>query len=579
MRHLFIAILLLSCVLDLSKASAVPVSRISVFGLEELSETEVLKWFGIETGDPFDANRLAERGFELLNTLARAGRPFARVDSILYHPNRRDDGVEIELYLFEDRILRCGEFALAGLTDEEEMELKQRFDSRPGRPLSMENLQQDLEDGLKQLEKKGYPFVRFDLKSARLGDAGTVDLSWRTALGPQLIINEIQIVGNELTRDYVILREIGIKPGSVYDPEKVSRIADKLNKLGFFASVSPPQVFWARENEGGLLLRVEEGRSSRFDGVLGYTPGTGDEGGYLTGLIDISLGNLLGTGRSVLAHWQKRDRKTQDLKFFYREPWIAGLPVSAGAGFEQLIQDTTYVQRDLDLEISMPVLDNFSLFTEFTRTEITPDSLGSEQLGIPRSRSLNASLGVRYDTRDDRLNPRRGIYYQTTVQSGLKKNLGPASVIEAFQLKERVDSKRYTLDVEWYAPLHGRVVLALSLHGRQLRSNEKPVPIPDLFRLGGARTLRGYREDQFLASSLAWSNLEFRYILGRRSRAFLFYDSGYYSRNESQGSYKTGFGFGFRLETGLGIMGIDYGLGQGDGLFNGKVHVGLVNEF
>ena len=43
--------------------------------------------------------------------------------------------------------------------------------------------------------------------------------------------------------------------------------------------------------------------------------------------------------------------------------------------------------------------------------------------------------------------------------------------------------------------------------------------------------------------------------------------------------YKLGYGLGLRLETGLGIMGIDYGLGQGDGIFNGKVHVGLINEF
>ena len=81
---------------------------------------------------------------------------------------------------------------------------------------------------------------------------------------------------------------------------------------------------------------------------------------------------------------------------------------------------------------------------------------------------------------------------------------------------------------------------------------------------------------------MAWSNLEWRYLLGRRSRVFLFADGGYFSTQSSalqHNAFKLGYGLGFRLETGLGMMGVDYGMAQGEGLMNGKVHVGLVNEF
>jgi hypothetical protein len=78
-------------------------------------------------------------------------------------------------------------------------------------------------------------------------------------------------------------------------------------------------------------------------------------------------------------------------------------------------------------------------------------------------------------------------------------------------------------------------------------------------------------------------NLEYRYLLGRRSRVFVFGDGGYFARpadpEEKIEDYKVSYGFGFRLETRLGIMGVDYGLGEGSGLLGGLIHVGLINEF
>jgi outer membrane protein assembly factor BamA len=78
-------------------------------------------------------------------------------------------------------------------------------------------------------------------------------------------------------------------------------------------------------------------------------------------------------------------------------------------------------------------------------------------------------------------------------------------------------------------------------------------------------------------------NLEYRYLLGRRSRAFVFADAGMYQRRERDRGLiredKIGYGFGIRLETRLGVMGVDYGLARGDDLIQGKVHVGLVNRF
>ncbi|NOY57665.1 MAG: BamA/TamA family outer membrane protein, partial [Calditrichaeota bacterium] len=510
---------------------------------------------------------------------------YTRVDSLVYEIAPDSSAAFIGVYIHESEKVRSGEIQLSGVGEAQAMEIKSRFYTRKGKEFKQSKFEGDMDDALTQFEKKGYPFSRFDLQAVTLDSSlktTAFGIKLKTIQGPRLIINEVLIVGNKLTKKNVILRELRIKPGEVYDQRKVGQIQARLMRLGYFTRVDEPQVFLSSQNKGGLLIRLEEGNASKFDGVVGYNPATATAKGYFTGLINISIGNLLGTGRSLLVHWQKRDRKTQDMKFHYREPWVGGFPVSIGFGFQQLIQDTTYIQRDMGLDISMPLMESFSIVSEISRTEITPDSLGSFMFLIPHSRSLNASIGIHYDTRDDLLNPQSGVYYQTSIQAGRKKILGPETLVRSLQLKDRVDNKRLSLDVEYYSSIFKHQVLALALHGRQIRSNEKIIPMSDLYRLGGARTLRGYREDQFRGSSVGWLNLEYRYILGRRSRVSLFTDAGYYSATTHSGkneAYKIGYGFGFRLETGLGIMGIDYGLGQGDGLFSGKVHVGLVNEF
>ena len=129
-----------------------------------------------------------------------------------------------------------------------------------------------------------------------------------------------------------------------------------------------------------------------------------------------------------------------------------------------------------------------------------------------------------------------------------------------------------------------RQVIATTIHAREMRGGF--FEISDLYKLGGTNTLRGYRENQFLGNRIFWSNLEYRYLLSSRSYAFLFFDTGYFLRNEdSQRSieriseFKIGYGLGMNLETALGVMGVSFALGQGDSFSEGKIHFGLINEF
>jgi len=112
------------------------------------------------------------------------------------------------------------------------------------------------------------------------------------------------------------------------------------------------------------------------------------------------------------------------------------------------------------------------------------------------------------------------------------------------------------------------------------------IEVGDLYRFGGTNSLRGYRENEFLGSRVAWTNTEYRFLLSRHSFFFGLFDTGYFflpgdgSKGLSSIEHlKYGYGVGIRLETSLGNIGVSVALGEGDSFSQAKLHIGLINNF
>jgi outer membrane protein insertion porin family len=292
--------------------------------------------------------------------------------------------------------------------------------------------------------------------------------------------------------------------------------------------------------------------------------------------------NLFGTGRKLSFNWQREDRNSQELGFRYVEPWVFSAPVNLGGGFSQRQQDTSYVRRVLDLKAELMFSEELSASLLFGSENIIP-SADSSAGRVFRSSTTTIGVEFQYDTRDDIYAATSGARYRTDYSFGNKRTSNiPAAFSE--KVASRVTIQRFALDVDFYLTTFARQVLALGVHERELQSAQ--MEEGELFRLGGTRTLRGYRENQFIGSRVAWSNTEYRFLLARRSFFYGFLDTGYYLRTADEvrsipksDGFRYGYGIGVQLETALGNLGVSFALGQGDTFGTGKIHFGLINEF
>lgn len=435
-----------------------------------------------------------------------------------------------------------------------------------GEPFSEGALAAGLSRLLAEYERSGRPFARASVGGIDDGGGGAMTVTVDVIEGALAVVDGIRVEGNAETDPAVILREARMDLPGPYDPAAASRFAARLRRMGIFSVVEEP----ALASTGGgysLLVRLREGRTGTFDGIVGYAPDPAGGSGIVTGGASIGFRNLFGTARRLEAGWSRAGRGTEEIRLAGEEPWVFGLPVNLGAGFAQRRQDSSWVEMRLRASAEFLATASLSVAAVGERHEVIPSG-GPAGAGVPGGASTTGGVTVRYDTRDDREFPRGGVEYRSEYRTGRRSPSGPGGAAGAV--------RHIGFDLDVFVPFGRRQVLDLGLHGREI-ATDSPGP-GELYRLGGFRTLRGFREDRFSGERVAWGTVEYRFLAGGKSFLYGFLDPGYVGSG-SDDLFTYGYGIGMRLETGLGMIGVSFALGEGDPVADTKIHFGLINDF
>ncbi|HEY5615234.1 MAG TPA: POTRA domain-containing protein [Bacteroidota bacterium] len=556
------------------------VRSITTHGNKTFSRSEILSWLTIREGVAF-SREILEQDLHVVRTRYHSeGFLFMSLDSLSVVSESDEGGVDVSLHIREEKPAVLSSVNLSGNRSLESEALLAVMESKPGKRFRQHFIERDVQAILQQYEQSGYPFTKVSLEDVILKERESeydVEVVLRIDEGDMVRISGLTIEGNTVTNDNVIMREARLQQNEIFTSDLPARVQQRLQRLQLFSSVSLPSLFVREDGTAGFLVRVTEGNPNRFDGVAGYVPSSrAGESGYVTGLANVQFRNLFGTGRRLSARWQRENQSTQEIELRYHEPWLASYPVNADAGFYQRKQDSSYVRRSYDLEAEFMLTEDFRLGASLAQHDVIP-SEGLSAVTVSENHTTTIGGFLLFDSRDDALTPTQGLMYRMEYRTGSKKRtLSDVTTTSSTQ--------RFGLDVEYYMPLFTRQVLGTAVHAREFRSGG--IEESDMFRLGGTATLRGYREGQFLGSRIAWSNIEYRFLIAPRSFLYLFTDAAYivspdFSATGGAASEQTkiGFGAGLRVDTALGLLGVSIALGEGDTFGTAKLHLRLVNEF
>ncbi len=552
-------------------------SSIKIFGNKFLTEKELLYSININPSDnkeeKIDSVKAGLRKIYSSNGFFHSG-----IDSILF------DQTVIKIFIDEGDPSILDSISINCSTPNDSSIYVSFFRELTGNIFIPSIFNERIEKLLTHFENTGYPFAKVTVNKFywKKDDSHMINIELNIDLGGLQKINKVIITGNEKTEDDVIIREIGFTPNMIYSQEMIDQIQPKLKKLNFFSQVEPPAYLIDKSGKGILMINLKEKNTNNFDGIVGYVPSKEEnENGYFTGKVDVSLRNLFGTGRAFAFRWEAFERESQEFELKYLEPWIAGYPVSLKFDLYQRKQDSSYVQRSLSSQIEFLAFENIT-GTILLGVGQTIAGTNSSLSNFYNSNYYDTGISLKYDSRDDLFNPLSGILFINSY-TYRRKNISLPSKNNGDK-NSSIGQQKIQLDFAIYNSFFTNQVLAISLHGRELRGDE--IDPADLFWFGGTKTLRGYREKQFNANRLLWINSEYRFLLGSRSYLFLLYDYGYSSRNENKlmniakaENYLSGYGFGITLDTNLGLLSVSYAISKGSSLTQGLIHFGIINEF
>ena len=368
----------------------------------------------------------------------------------------------------------------------EDPELRQGLKMKPGEIFQRQKLRDEI-TRLKDLYGgKGYAFADVLPNVIPNNADRTAAIILTVKEGELMQVRQINIHGNEKTKDNVIRREIRLDEQDVIDTPALKRSFQRLNNLNFFETVEilPEQV---ATDKVDLNVKVKEKPTGQFSIGGGFS--TLDQ---LVAIADITEGNLGGNGWMGRVRGQLGQKRQLGLITF-RNPYLNDSLTSMQIdAFSTQTNYFTYKERKLGGSVTFGrwfseyVSGSFSPVAEhikYSNPTFSAPSIILQQIGSQTTTGFRTSLTR--DTRDFHMDPRTG--WRTTVSLGFgTPYLGGTN-----------DFFKYTFDVQKYTPLPYDTRLSIrarygAVEGLNTQGDNKPVPLTELYFVGGINTMRGF---------------------------------------------------------------------------------------
>lgn len=388
--------------------------------------------------------------------------------------------------VMEGEPFTVAEVGFRGNTVFEDPELRQGLKIKAGEIFQRQKIRDEITRLNDLYGSKGYAF-------ADVSPAVTPNMEDRTAVitltikeGEMMRIRQININGNDKTKDNVIRREVRVDEQDVIDTPALKRSFQRLNNLNFFETVEilPAQV---GPDKVDLNVRVKEKPTGQFSIGGGFS--TLDK---LVAIADITEGNLGGNGWMGRIRGQLGQQRTLGL-ITLRNPYLNDSLTSMQLDvYRSMTNYVTYYEKKAGASLTFGrwlseyASGSISLFAEqlnFSDPQegICPDlfPMVCRQLGNQTTTGFRTSLAR--DTRDYYLDPRSGWRGSVGFDLGTPYLGGTNNFYKYY-----FDAIKYVpLPLDTRVSVHARYGAAVGIDG-------KAIPLTERYFVGGINTMRGF---------------------------------------------------------------------------------------
>ncbi len=319
-------------------------------------------------------------------------------------------------------------------------------------------------------------------------------LSSSRIFGQNPVVREIEFIGQNKTKPYIIRREIQHPINFPLDSSLAEADRQRLENLGIFSMVTL-QIF--NQNEDEVTLRYTVIESWRFFPMI--TPIYDEKWGWSVGAM-LMINNFRGRNESFAIQGQYGGQNTFGIEFV--NPWITGDHVSLQIGAGNDIYSHTFLPYAINSNHFQLRFGKY--FTNDIRIKIglkLIDRTYSNEMVNKNYQEIIPHLNIKYDTRNLYANPSEGIVSTNNI---------------FYRLDARGDKNNqlvWNQSISYFRELiSGRMNMVTGINLASLLSFSKNLDVWYDY-LGGAYTVRGWmvptvglytNNDQFYRFGMNW---------------------------------------------------------------------------
>ncbi|MEH2165781.1 MAG: BamA/TamA family outer membrane protein [Nostoc sp.] len=498
----------------------------------------------------------------------------------------------------------------------------------------------DLQEGIKQLNKRyqdqGYVLANV-IGAPQVSENGVVTLQIAEGVVENIRVRFRNKDGQETdekgqpirgrTQDYIITREVELKPGQVFNRNTVQKDLQRVYGLGLFEDVNVSLDPGTDPSKVDVVVNVAERSSGSIAAGAGISSASG-----LFGTVSYQQQNLNGRNQKLGTEIQVGERELLfDVR--YTDPWIAGDPYRTSYTtniFRRSSISLIFDGQDEDIRTfdpgnptdvdsqDRPRILRLGGGVTFTRplsanpykTSVWTASAGlqyqrvsardadgnlrktgavfdddtgnriSDEIPLTLSSGgqddlLLLQVGAQRDLRNNALQPTSGSYLRFGVDQSVPVGLG-----NILLTRFRGSYSQY-LPIKLISLSKGAQTLAFNLQAGTILGDLPPY---EAFTLGGSNSVRGYEEGALGSGrSYVQASVEYRFPVFSVVSGALFFDLGSdlgTSTRAAEVLNKNGSGYGYglgvRVQSPLGPIRIDYGIND-DG--DSRINFGIGERF